>query len=131
MITREKFEKDIHAIFGEGNLQYAYDQLPKHLGTEQDHEGNILTYPVLMRQFKRHHDAWQKEFGDTEPRYLNREDKEKRKNIVTFLGGKWYQHHWNPRSHPRDKYLFGDADPDFLTQQRKEFEENNQTRKIQ
>lgn len=131
IVTLQQFEKDIRAIFSEGNMQYAYDLLPKHVGIENDQTGeNVLTYETLIKQFKRHHEAWNKEFGDTEPKYITREDKDRRKNIGAFLAGKWYQHYFDFKTHPRDQYLFGNVDEDFLTEQRKQFENDNKTRKL-
>ena len=111
--TLAQFKEDVSRIYPEGDLFQAYDLLKwNYINTpdfKNDEEG---IYSLVLNKFSEHVNAWKKQHGGKEEKYLSAEVRKDLKNIYDFLKNYMWRREYIglQASKPRDAYLFPSSD---------------------
>ena len=109
----EVFKEHVKNVWLDGDLQSAYKKLRQIVLFDLEADELGITYHFIMDKWGLSIDAWSKEYGDTEAKYIGKEAKAKKRNIEKFLDDKAYllEFSLDEVGHERDNYLF----PEWLT----------------
>jgi hypothetical protein len=121
----EVFLNEIREMYPEGDLHLAYSRIKWYIEHEKFcTDGTLLSYRFIMDQYAAHIRQWNARYRRKEQEgYLSKDAEEKRKDLYSFIGAKWYERVWTTSNGDmeRDRYIFGNFTTPYLSARFDEF----------